>query len=236
MIERIRKASSGNILRGLLCALTAAFYIGAIFSPDLPEIFTGFWKIISNPAVLTKDYFFSEIGSVSGTMLNFALTGTFFCALMFLPGATINGVTLAAYGLSVGFCSYGINFLNIMPFQIGILIYSKIKKMPFVKNLNLAMFSCALGPLVSEVLFRYPGTEVHGITLLGVVLALAIGIARKTLAIVRQNIVFSLVVKIGCLLLTALGITNMWWAIFADVGVMVLAVLNATRALRAPQV
>ena len=58
----------------------------------------------------------------------------------------------------------------------------------------------------------------------------------KTLAIVRQNIVFSLVVKLGCLLLTAVGLTNMWWAIFADVGVMVLAVLNATRALKAPRV
>ena len=66
-------------------------------------------------------------------------------------------------------------------------------------------------------------------------LALAIAIARKTLSIVRQNIVFSLVVKIGCLLLTALGYTNLWWAIFADVGVMVLAVLNATRALKAPR-
>ena len=66
-------------------------------------------------------------------------------------------------------------------------------------------------------------------------LPLAIAIARKTLSIVRQNIVFSLAVKIGCLLLTAVGITNMWWAIFADVGVMVLAVLNATRALKAPR-
>jgi len=44
------------------------------------------------------------------------------------------------------------------------------------------------------------------------------------------------VVKLGCLLLTAVGLTNMWWAIFADVGVMVLAVLNATRALKAPRV
>ncbi len=67
-------------------------------------------------------------------------------------------------------------------------------------------------------------------------LSLAIAIARKTLAIVRQNIVFSLAVKGLCLLLTALGVTNMWWAIFADVGVMVLAVLNATRALKAPGV
>lgn len=66
-------------------------------------------------------------------------------------------------------------------------------------------------------------------------LPLAIAIARRTLSIVRQNIVFSLLVKLGCLVLIALGYSNMWWAIFADVGVMVLAVLNATRALRVPQ-
>ena len=67
-------------------------------------------------------------------------------------------------------------------------------------------------------------------------LPLAMAIAKKTVSIVRQNIVFALAVKAACLVLTALGRTNMWWAIFADVGVMVLAVLNATRALRAPQV
>ncbi|MGN1159837.1 MAG: heavy metal translocating P-type ATPase [Lachnospiraceae bacterium] len=62
-------------------------------------------------------------------------------------------------------------------------------------------------------------------------IALAMRISRKTLRIVYQNIVFALGVKAVCLILGALGIANMWWAIFADVGVMVLAVLNATRAL-----
>lgn len=62
-------------------------------------------------------------------------------------------------------------------------------------------------------------------------IALAMRIARKTLRIVRQNIVFALAVKAACLILGAFGIANMWWAIFADVGVMALAVLNATRAL-----
>ena len=57
-------------------------------------------------------------------------------------------------------------------------------------------------------------------------------ISRKCIGIVRQNIVFSLVVKFGCLALVAFGVANMWAAIFADVGVMVLAVLNAIRALR----
>jgi len=63
-------------------------------------------------------------------------------------------------------------------------------------------------------------------------ISLAMKISVKTLGIVRQNIVLALVVKAVCLILGAFGIANMWIAIFADVGVMVLAVLNATRALR----
>ena len=63
-------------------------------------------------------------------------------------------------------------------------------------------------------------------------IATAIGISRKTLRIVHQNIVFALAIKFGCLALGAVGALNMWWAIFADVGVMIIAVLNATRALR----
>ena len=63
-------------------------------------------------------------------------------------------------------------------------------------------------------------------------IALAMKISKRTLEIVRENIIFALAIKAICLVLGALGIANMWVAIFADVGVMVLAVLNATRALR----
>jgi Cd2+/Zn2+-exporting ATPase len=59
----------------------------------------------------------------------------------------------------------------------------------------------------------------------------AIKISRKCIRIVYENIVFALVVKFACLILGALGIANMWFAIFADVGVMIIAVLNAIRAL-----
>ena len=62
-------------------------------------------------------------------------------------------------------------------------------------------------------------------------IALAMRIARRTLRIVYQNIVFAQAIKFACLVLGALGLASMWTAIFADVGVMVLAVLNATRAL-----
>ena len=60
----------------------------------------------------------------------------------------------------------------------------------------------------------------------------AIKISRKCISIVYQNIIFALVIKFGCLALGAVGIANMWFAIFADVGVMVIAVLNAIRTLR----
>ena len=63
-------------------------------------------------------------------------------------------------------------------------------------------------------------------------IATAMKISRKTLGIVHQNIVFALAVKFACLALGAVGFVNMWWAIFADVGVMILAVLNATRTLK----
>jgi Cd2+/Zn2+-exporting ATPase len=64
----------------------------------------------------------------------------------------------------------------------------------------------------------------------------AIRISKKCLGIVYQNIAFALVIKFACLVLGAFGIANMWFAIFADVGVMVIAVLNAIRALNVKNV
>lgn len=66
-------------------------------------------------------------------------------------------------------------------------------------------------------------------------IAKAIGISRKCIRIVYENIIFALVIKFACLALGAFGIANMWLAIFADVGVMVIAILNAIRALRVPK-
>ena len=64
-------------------------------------------------------------------------------------------------------------------------------------------------------------------------LPLAISISRKTMSIVRQNICFALIVKGLILLLGALGFANMWIAVFGDVGVMIIAILNAMRAMKA---
>ena len=62
-----------------------------------------------------------------------------------------------------------------------------------------------------------------------------IKISKKTMSIVKQNIVFALGIKFLILILGALGLANMWLAVFADVGVAVIAILNSMRALRAPK-
>ena len=64
--------------------------------------------------------------------------------------------------------------------------------------------------------------------------ALALAVSKRTMRIVRQNIVFALAVKLAVLVLGALGIANMWIAVFADVGVAVIAILNAIRAMKVP--
>lgn len=180
-IEKLRKQSGSTILRYVLSAFTVAFFIGALCAPDRGDMLGGLWRIITRPSLLTKDYFFAEIGGVSGAFLNAALVGAVCCMMMYLPGAVVGGGTVAAYMLTVGFCFFGINILNILPFILGSFVYSLLKKQPFAKGINFTMFSTALAPLVSEVLFRYPSAEApHGVTLLGVVLALVIGVVVST--------------------------------------------------------
>ena len=176
-METIRKMEAGRLLRAVMCAFTAAFLIAALLAPDLPQMFSGLGRICTLPAQLTKDYFKPELGSISGTMLNYFLVGAVCCALMFLPGAKVTGGTVLGYILTLGFCSYGMNILNILPLMFGVAVYSLIRKQPFGKNLNFFMFTTAVGPLITEVLFRYPSAvETHGVTLLGILLALVIGV------------------------------------------------------------
>ena len=176
-METIRKMEAGRLLRAVLCAFTAAFLIAALLAPDLPQMFSGLGRICTLPAQLTKDYFKPELGSISGTLLNYFLVGAVCCALMFLPGAKVTGGTVLGYFLTLGFCSYGMNILNILPLMFGVAVYSLIRKQPFGKNLNFFMFTTAVGPLITEVLFRYPSAvETHGVTLLGILLALVIGV------------------------------------------------------------
>lgn len=168
------KNDSVKAIRLFLLASSAAYLIAALLVPDRGEMLTGLARILMSPAQLTKDDFI--IGSISGTFLNVGLVGMVCAAMTCLPGAVVNGGTIAAYFLTTGFSFWGINFLNMWPFFLGVMLHALVKREPFAKYVNLAMFATALCPLASELLLRYPNSEeIHGVTLTGVVLMLAVG-------------------------------------------------------------
>lgn len=170
-----QKTDTVKCIRFFLLASSAAFLIAAGLAPDREDMLTGLAQILMSPAQLTKDYF--AIGSVSGAFLNVALVGFVCAAMTCLPGAAVNGLTVAAYFLTTGFSFWGINFLNMWPFFLGVMLHALARKEPFPKYVNLAMFSTALCPLASEMLLRYPGNEeVRGVTLTGVALMLVVGV------------------------------------------------------------
>ena len=176
-MDTIRKMDAGHLLRALMCAFSAAFLIAGLLAPDLGEMFSGLGRICTLPAQLTKDYFKPELGSISGAMLNYFLVSAVCCALMFLPGAKVTGGTVLAYFLTLGFCSYGLNILNILPLMLGVAVYSLIKKQPFGKNLNFFMFATAISPLITQLLFYYPVMgETPQLSALGILLALIVGV------------------------------------------------------------
>ena len=148
-----------------------------VLAPDLTEMLPGLVRICTLPAQLTKDYFAPELGSISGALLNYFLVGAVCCALMFLPEARVGGGTVLGYFLTLGFCSYGMNILNIIPLMLGVAVYSLIRRQPFGKNLNFFMFATAISPLITHVLFYYPvvGDAPH-LTLQGILLALLVGV------------------------------------------------------------
>ena len=177
-MERIRRLDAGTLLRGVMCAITGAFLIGALCAPDLSEIFAGLARICTLPAQLTKDYFAPQLGSVSGAMLNAALVGAVCCALMFLPGAKVNGGTVLGYFLTVGFATFGINILNILPLMLGVAVYARIVRKSCGEHLNFFMFATALSPIVTQVMFYYPRMNPGPApTPLSVALALIVGVA-----------------------------------------------------------
>ena len=137
----------------------------------------GFVRILTGPAQLTKDYFKPELGGLSASMLNTGLLSLICTALTLLPGTTVNGVTALAWFLTVGFGTFGMNPVNMLPLMLGAFVYARIRREPFAKYIHFAMFSTGVAPIITQVLLYYPDAAAGPrVTPLGVALALGVGI------------------------------------------------------------
>ena len=173
-MKKIKALPESSFLKLFFGFITAAFLIGAVCMPDRAEMFSGFLRIITNPAKISTNYF--ALGGYSATFLNMALVCAICLGLYCIPGAKANNGSTLAFLLTAGFCSWGINVLNIWPTFLGVVLYCIVKKEKVSANVNAMLFSTGIAPLVSELMLRYPGEQV-GFTPVGVLLALVVGIA-----------------------------------------------------------
>ena len=172
-MKKIKNLSESNFLKVFFAFVAASLLIGAVCMPDRGDMFAGLWRIATSPTKLTSNFF--AIGGYAGTFLNMGLVGLVCVALFCLPGAVATNVSTLAFLLTVGFCSWGINILNIWPGMLGVVLYALAKKEKPAAYVNAMLFTTGFSPVISELLVRYPHPEAVGFTVGGVVLALVLG-------------------------------------------------------------
>ena len=173
-MKKIRDMQESSFLKLFFTFIIACFLIGAVCMPDRGAMFSGLWKILSNPGKITTNYF--ELGGYAATFLNMGLVGLC-CLLIFLvTGATVNNVSTFAFILTIGFASWGMNIINIWPTVLGVVVYCLVKKEKFSANANAMIFSTGIAPLISDLLVRYPNAETVGFNLPGLVVTLIVGV------------------------------------------------------------
>jgi hypothetical protein len=150
------------------------FLIAAFFMPDRGNMLSGLWQILSNPCKVSTNYF--AVGGYAATFLNMGLVGLACTGLYVLLKATANNVSTLALILTVGFCSWGINILNMWPSILGVVLYALVKKEKPGTLVNAMLFSTGIAPLISELMLRYPHAEAIGFNVAGVILSLAVGV------------------------------------------------------------
>lgn len=169
-----KELDNSKMILKVLLGFSAAFIIGAFCAGDWGNLLPGFITICTRPSQFTMDYF--VLGGLGGAFLNTGMVGMACCGLLYFTKAKCTGLTVAAYWLNVGFSTFGMNFVNIWPFFLGVWVYSRIKKVSYGSVANQAMFASALAPFASELLFRYPDPNTVGFTVTGLVLTVILGI------------------------------------------------------------
>ncbi len=144
-------------IKGICMHISISFFIAAfaatVYLNLWGSVWPDFFRILTTPAPLITDYF--QLGNLASAFLNAGLCRTACWALMVFLNAECRPSMLAGYFLVIAHCFYGLNFFNMWPPILGILLFTKVFKVGFRYNLDMAMFATAFGPFISEMLFRY---------------------------------------------------------------------------------
>ena len=155
MDHNIKKSSW--FIKAICFNFSICFFVASFAATVYLNLWGHVWKDLLKqmvlPGPLVTDYFM--LGNIASAFLNAGICGITFTLLMIMLKTECRPSYLAGYFLVVAHCFYGLNFLNMWPPVLGILLFTKIFKIGFRHNLDMAMFSTAFGPFISEMLFRY---------------------------------------------------------------------------------
>ena len=173
-MKKLNQLEESKFLKLFFAFVSLCFVIAAFIMPDCSSAFSGLWKILTGTCKISTNYF--ALGGFSATFLNMGLVGLIFTALCCLPGCKATNVTTLGVLLTIGFGSWGINVLNIIPTVLGVFLFCFVKKEKPGAMVNAMLYSTGIAPLISDLLFRYPGVDYIGFNGLGLGLALLIGV------------------------------------------------------------
>ena len=173
-MKKLNQLEESKFLKLFFAFVSLCFLVAAFCMPDRSNMLSGLWEILKNPAKVSTNYF--SVGGFAGTFLNMALVAMIMTVLFCVTGAAVNNVATMAFLLTLGFCSWGINALNMWPTMIGTAIVALLKKQKLSTVLNAALFTTGVAPLISDLLVRYPSAEIIGFNWLGLGLAMFAGI------------------------------------------------------------
>ena len=173
-MNKIKNLSEGAFLKLFFAFFSAACLVAAVCMPDRGTMFSGLWNILASPCKVTTNYF--SLGGYAATFLNMGLVALAMTLLYTLTKAVVNNVATLAFLLTLGFCTWGINILNMWFPMLGVVVANLLKKDKPLANVNAMLFSTGLAPLLSDLLVRYPHSEAIGFNVLGIVLAVVVGV------------------------------------------------------------
>lgn len=172
-MKKLNDLSESSFLKLFFALISLCFLVGAVCMPDRAAMFSGLLTILSSPCKVSTNYF--ALGGFAATFLNMALVGFVSLALFHFLKATVNNVSTLAFLLTLGFASWGIHPLNMLPTVLGVVIYGLVKKESMASLANAMLFSTGIAPLISELMVRYPNAETVGFNLAGILLSLTVG-------------------------------------------------------------
>ena len=173
-MKKIKSMSESGFLKLMFAFVGVVFLVAAVCMPDRSNMMAGFWQILSQPCKVTTNYF--SVGGFAATFLNMGLVALIMAALFHVTGTKVNNVSTLAFLLTLGFCSWGIHVINMWFTMLGVVVANLIKKEKFYANVNAMLFTTGVAPVISDLLVRYPHAETIGFNLLGIVLAVAVGV------------------------------------------------------------